>query len=75
MRVLWIAPIPHPRVCGKKHPAPWITSLSHELIKRKNIHLSIIAWSNIVENIIDEFHCDSIRYILLKEPNYYLDII
>jgi len=75
MRVLWIAPIPHPRVSAEVHPAPWIASLSHELIKRKNIHLSIIAWSSKVENIIDEFQWDSIRYILLKEPNYYLDII
>lgn len=72
MKVLWIAPFPsNVRV----HPAPWLSTLAHALVTKKNIELTVLNDSYTATQDIETFTKDNINFIDIKTPRWRYDIL
>ena len=74
MKVLWLAPYPHPLDLGA-HPVPWVGALAKLLSQQPDLELTILNWSHKIPEPVDEFERDGIRFIYLKVPTVRRDIL
>lgn len=73
MKILWLAPGPYPNT--NEHPAPWISSLAREIVKEKDVDLTIVRNSKFVKGSIEYFKKDNISYVFLRSPRGKLDLL
>jgi glycosyltransferase involved in cell wall biosynthesis len=71
MKVLWIAPIKHPKASG--HPAPWVEQLAIRL--GAHVDLTILALSPEAKKKIEVFNLDNAKKIFLKSLRPKLDVL
>jgi glycosyltransferase involved in cell wall biosynthesis len=74
MKILWLAPYPHP-LDTSAHPVPWVGTLANLLRREPSIELTILNWTPKLTSPIDEFDQDGIHFIYLKVPSVRLDIL
>ena len=74
MRILWLAPYPHPLETGG-HPVPWVGALADLLQRQPNVELTVLNWTHRIAEPIDEFERDGLRFIYLKTPSVRQDIL
>lgn len=71
MKVLWLTQFPYPN--SNVHPAPWLSSLAAELVK-KDIKLTILSYySNLKKD--EYFEKNGIEFIFLKTPKSKVDLL
>ena len=71
MKVLWLTQFPYPK--SNIHPAPWLSSLAAELVK-KDIKLTILSYYSHLEK--DEYYeKNGIEFIFLKVPTSKVDLL
>lgn len=73
MRVLWLAPYPHPRM-SRGHPAPWITALARRLVDESDIRLTVVNVAHGVGDTIDSFEDAGIRFVYLPAQRASVDL-
>lgn len=73
MRVLWLAPYPHPRK-SRGHPAPWITALARRLVDESDIQLTIVNVAHGMGSDIDSFEDAGIRFAYLPAQRASVDL-
>ena len=74
MKVLWLAPYPHP-LEPAAHPVPWVGTLANLLKKVPGIELTVLNWTHRIDKPVDEFDRDGMRFIYLKTPKVRTDIL
>jgi glycosyltransferase involved in cell wall biosynthesis len=74
MKILWLAPYPHP-LDTAAHPVPWVGTLADLLRQEPSVELTILNWTPRITTEIDEFDRDGIHFIYLKVPSVRLDIL
>ena len=74
MKILWLAPYPHPLDVGA-HPVPWVGGLAGLLGRQPGLELTILNWTNKLTTPTDEFERDGIRFIYLRVPAVRADIL
>ncbi|AWM34166.1 glycosyltransferase family 4 protein [Hymenobacter nivis] len=74
LKVLWLAPFPHPLETGG-HPVPWVGTLANLLKKQPGIELTVLNWSHRIAAPVDEFDAEGIHFIYLKTPTVRYDIL
>ncbi|MFD1467604.1 glycosyltransferase family 4 protein [Hymenobacter caeli] len=74
MKILWLAPWPHP-LDVDAHPVPWVGTLANLLKKQPEIELTVLNWSHRLASPVDEFTADGLRFIYLKTPTVRRDIL
>ncbi len=74
MRILWLAPYPHPLDAGA-HPVPWVGALAELVCRQPGVELTILHWTATIAGPVDEFARDGIRFIYLKTPSVRRDIL
>jgi glycosyltransferase involved in cell wall biosynthesis len=71
MKVLWLTQFPYPN--SNVHPAPWLSSLATELVK-KDINLTILSYySNLKQD--EYYEKNGIKFIFLKVPKPKIDLL
>lgn len=71
MKVLWIAPIKHPKARG--HPAPWVEQLAKEL--SEHVELTIVALSPFVAKDAETYFINNAKSIFLKALRPKIDVL
>jgi glycosyltransferase involved in cell wall biosynthesis len=74
VRVLWLAPWPHPLDVGA-HPVPWVRSLADLLCKQPDIELTVLHWSTKIKLPVEQFERAGIRFIYLRVASVRVDIL
>ena len=74
MRLLWLAPWPHP-LDAAAHPVPWVRALADLVRQQPGIELTVLHWSSKVGAAVEHFERDGIRFIYLKVPSVRADIL
>lgn len=74
MRILWLAPYPHPLDAGA-HPVPWVGALADLLKHAPGVELTVLNWTPRLAAPVEEFAHDGIRFIYLKTPTVRRDIL
>jgi glycosyltransferase involved in cell wall biosynthesis len=74
VRILWLAPWPHPLEAAA-HPVPWVSALAHLLRQQPGVALAILHWTPKIADEVEEFERDGIRFIYLKTPSVRVDIL
>lgn len=75
MKVLWLAPWPHPLDDSGAHPVPWVRALAARLRGQPGLELTVLHWSAKIGAPVEEFERDGIRFIYLKTPSVRVDIL
>jgi len=71
MKILWIAPIKHPKTMG--HPAPWIEELANNI--SQHIELTILGHSAQNHNMVEIFDEGRLTKVFLKTLRPKLDVL
>jgi glycosyltransferase involved in cell wall biosynthesis len=74
MKVLWLAPYPHPLETAA-HPVPWVGTLANLLKQVPGLELTILNWTHRIEQPIDEFDRHGMHFIYLRTPTVRQDIL
>jgi glycosyltransferase involved in cell wall biosynthesis len=74
MKVLWLAPFPHP-LDTAAHPVPWVGTLANLLKQAPGVELTVLNWTHRIETEVDEFTRDGIHFIYLRTPSVREDIL
>ncbi|TDN38343.1 glycosyltransferase [Hymenobacter sp. UV11] len=74
MKILWLAPYPHP-LDVQAHPVPWVGALADQLRQQPGLELTILHWTTKITTKTDEFARGGIRFIYLKMPSVRADIL
>ncbi len=74
MKILWLAPYPHP-LDQAAHPVPWVVALAEQLRQQPGLELTILHWTNKIDNPSDEFARGGLRFIYLRVPSVRVDIL
>ncbi|RAK69376.1 glycosyltransferase family 4 protein [Hymenobacter edaphi] len=74
MRILWLAPFPHPHR-STTHPAPWLTSLARALGTQPDVELTILNWDEQQTALVEAFEHQGLRFIFLRTPRNRADIL
>jgi glycosyltransferase involved in cell wall biosynthesis len=74
MKLLWLAPWPHPLDTGA-HPVPWVRALADLLRQQPEVALTVLHWTTKTETPVAEFTRDGIQFIYLKVPSVRVDIL
>jgi glycosyltransferase involved in cell wall biosynthesis len=74
MKVLWLAPYPHP-LEPAAHPVPWVGTLANLLKQVPGLELTILNWTHRIAAPIDEFEREGMHFIYLKTPTVRNDIL
>jgi len=74
MKILWLAPYPHP-LEPAAHPVPWVGTLAELLRRQPGVELTILNWTHRIKTPVDEFDRDGIHFIYLKVPTVRIDIL
>ena len=75
MRVLWLAPYPHPFLDAAAHPVPWVGALADLLKHAPGVELTILNWTPRLAGAVEEFDRDGIHFIYLRTPTVRHDIL
>lgn len=73
MRVLWLAPYPHPRK-SRGHPAPWITALARRLVNESDINLTVVNVAHGISSESDSFEDAGIHFVYLPAQRASIDL-
>ncbi|WP_375434411.1 glycosyltransferase family 4 protein [uncultured Hymenobacter sp.] len=74
MKVLWLAPFPHPSEPAA-HPVPWVGTLADSLKRQPGVELTILNWTHRLTTDVEEFDRDGMHFIYLRVPKVRLDIL
>ncbi|GAA4380776.1 glycosyltransferase family 4 protein [Hymenobacter koreensis] len=74
MKILWLAPFPHPRHPAQ-HPAPWLTTLAQALAQQPGLELTVLNWESGLDAPVENFERDGIRFVFLRVPASRADIL
>ena len=74
MKVLWLAPYPHP-LEPAAHPVPWVGTLANLLKQAPGVKLTILNWTHRIEKEVDEFDRHGMHFIYLRTPTVRQDIL
>ncbi|MBO3271820.1 glycosyltransferase family 4 protein [Hymenobacter defluvii] len=74
MKILWLAPYPHPSEPAA-HPVPWVGTLAELLRRQPGVELTILNWTHRIDKPVDEFDRDGMHFIYLKVPKVRTDIL
>ncbi|MGI4834036.1 MAG: glycosyltransferase family 4 protein [Janthinobacterium lividum] len=74
MKILWLAPYPHP-LTPAAHPVPWVGTLANLLKQVPGIELTVLNWTHLIATQVDEFDRDGMHFIYLKTPKVRTDIL
>lgn len=74
MKILWLAPFPHPSEPAA-HPVPWVGTLANLLKQQPGVELTVLNWTHRLTTEVEEFDRDGIHFIYLKVPTVRVDIL
>ncbi|HEX8328296.1 MAG TPA: glycosyltransferase family 4 protein [Hymenobacter sp.] len=74
MKILWLAPFPHP-LDTAAHPVPWVGTLANLLKQVPGIELTVLNWTPRLTAPVEEFDRDGMHFIYLKTPPVRQDIL
>ena len=74
MKILWLAPYPHP-LDAQAHPVPWVGALAEQLRWQPGLELTILHWTSKIRTATDEFERNGIRFVYLRVPSVRVDIL
>ncbi|RZK24661.1 MAG: glycosyltransferase [Hymenobacter sp.] len=74
MRILWLAPWPHP-LDKAAHPVPWVLALADLIRQQPAVALTVLHWTPLATAAVEQFEHAGIRFIYLKVPSVRADIL